>query len=310
MNYLVTGAAGFIGAAIVRRLIKEGDICTTIDNLSTGYKEHIPEGCRFIYGNVSDENIYEKLRDEGSKFDAIIHIAGQSSGEVSFDNPVYDLQTNVQSTLLLLKFAQNIGCKRFVYASSMSVYGDCDLLPCSEESITVPKSFYAVGKLASENYMRIFSGFGITCTALRLFNVYGIGQNLNNLRQGMASIFLAQAISDKSIQVRGSKERFRDFVYIDDVVDAVMLSVKRVGGQFEVFNVCTNVPTTVEAVVEMIQNTLPYQISVTYSGNTPGDQFGIYGDNSKIREVLKWNPRIDFQNGMEKMIKWAETKMR
>ena len=201
MNYLVTGSAGFIGSA-VKQIMSEGT-CVTIDNLSTGLRDNIPIGCRFIHGNIYDETVLKQLDDE--HFDAIIHMAGQSSGEVSFDDPVYDLQTNTQSTIMLLKYALRTGCKKFIYASSMSVYGDHNPPLVDEITATVPKSFYAVGKLASENYMRIYSSYGIACTALRFFNVYGIGQNMANLRQGMASIFLAQAIKNRHILVRGEK---------------------------------------------------------------------------------------------------------
>lgn len=307
MNYLVTGAAGFIGAAIAQRLIDEGNSCTTIDNLFTGKEEHVPNNCDFIKGDVSDPKVIEKLNHQ--KFDAIIHIAGQSSGEVSFDDPVYDLHTNAQSTLLLLDYAKETGCNKFVYASSMSTYGDHNPPVCSEKTETIPKSFYAVGKLASENYMRIYSQFGITTTALRFFNVYGIGQNMNNLRQGMASIFLAMAIKNHSIIVKGSKDRFRDFVYIDDVVDAVISSLNRTEG-YDVFNVCTGIPTTVEKLISIITNKLPYDISVEYSGSTPGDQFGIYGDGSKIRSELGWYPKISIDKGMELMIDWAVNTMK
>lgn len=302
MNYLVTGAAGFIGAAIAAKLIKKGNTCTTIDNLFTGNKEYIPDGCKFILGDVSDPDILNSLKDE--HFDAIFHIAGQSSGEVSFDDPVYDLQTNTQSTILLLKFAREIGCKKFIYASSMSTYGDHTSPLCSEDMPTIPKSFYAVGKLASENYMRIYSDFGITCTALRFFNVYGVGQNLGNLRQGMASIYLAMAIKNRHINVKGSKDRFRDFVYIDDVVDAALRCLNREGG-YDYYNVCTGVPTTVEMVVKTIINNLPYDVSVEYTNGTPGDQFGIYGDYNKIKKAMGWTPGIDFDSGMGMMIEWA-----
>lgn len=306
MNYLVTGAAGFIGAAIAGRLIKEGNVCTTIDNLFTGSREHVPDGCEFIEGDVSDPKIIASLA--GRRFDAILHIAGQSSGEVSFDDPVYDLHTNTQSTILLLKLAREIGCRKFIYASSMSAYGDHDPPLCDESTATVPKSFYAVGKLASENYMRIYSGYGIACTALRFFNVYGIGQNMSNLRQGMASIFLAMAIKDHHITVKGSKDRFRDFVYVDDVVDAVIRCLDREDG-YACYNVCTGIATRVETVVETILRNLPYEVTVEYAGGTPGDQFGIYGDYTKIGSELGWEPQTDFSSGMERMVRWARTEM-
>ena len=302
-TFLVTGAAGFIGTAVVQKLIDREFEVVTIDNLSTGFKEHIPSNVEFIEGSTFDPEIIQKLN--GRKFDAIIHIAGQSSGEVSFENPVYDLQTNCQSTLMLLDYARKTGCNKFVYASTMSVYGDRENPECTEDSFLEPKSFYAVGKIASENYMRIFSDqFGMTCTALRLFNTYGEGQNLYNLKQGMVSIYLAMAIKEHEILVKGSKDRFRDFVYIDDVAEAFVRAIDRDGG-YECMNVCTNKSTTVEQVVSEITKHLPYEVSVEYSGGTPGDQFGIYGNNKKISTVLNWMPKISFELGIEKMVSWA-----
>lgn len=303
-NFLVTGAAGFIGAAVAKKLILMGNCVTTIDNLSTGYIEHIPKGVKFIEGNTFDETVIAKLNNQ--RFDAIIHIAGQSSGEVSFENPVYDLQTNCQSTLMLLDYARKTGCNRFIYASTMSVYGDHFPYECTEDTDLIPNSFYAVGKLASEHYMRIYSKqYGLTCTALRLFNTYGEGQNLDNLKQGMVSIYLAMALNDKKIEVKGSKDRFRDFVYIDDVVDAFLKAIDR-KGSYEVFNVCTGKPTTVEEVINSILQQLDTEIDVSYIQGTPGDQFGIYGNHKKISKVLDWKAQTDFNVGIKAMVKWAK----
>lgn len=305
-TYLVTGAAGFIGAAIATRLIKEGNKVVTIDNLSTGKKEAIPEGCVFIKGDDYDQLVIAKLSQY--KFDAIIHIAGQSSGEISFEKPVYDLQTNAQSTLMLLNYAKDTGCKNFIFASSMSTYGDHNDEPLvNEDTPTVPKSFYAVGKLASENYMRIYASmYGIKCTALRFFNVFGVGQNLDNLKQGMASIYLAMAIRDKHIVVKGAPDRFRDFVYVDDVVEAVYLSLNRdEGGMYEVFNVSNMRPVHVYEIVEYIESHIPFEITHEYVSGTPGDQKGIYGEFFKINRTLGWKGIVPFEEGMQKMIDWA-----
>ena len=302
-SYLVTGSAGFIGSAVARRLIASGNEVITIDNLSTGYKEIIPKGVTFIQGNCQDVGVIERLNI--SRLEAIVHIAGQSSGEISFDDPVYDLQTNAQSTLLLLKLAQKIGCKKFVYASSMSVYGEQSDRPTAEDAITLPKSFYAVGKIASENYLRIFSQFGITTTSLRLFNVYGPGQNMENLRQGMVSIFLAQAINRKHIHVKGSKYRYRDLVYIEDAAEAFICSLDRKDNAYNVFNVATGIKTTVEKLISEICQHLPFKVTVGYSGSTPGDQFGIYGDFRKITRVLGWNPKYSLDAGLRAMVEWA-----
>lgn len=304
-TYLVTGAAGFIGSAVAESLLKNGNEVVTVDNLSTGKEEMIPDGCIFIKGNDFDTDIIEKLY--AYKFDSIIHIAGQSSGEVSFEKPIYDLQTNAQSTLMLLDYARKTGCKEFIFASSMSTYGDHPEPLVSEETPTVPKSFYAVGKLASENYMRIYSNtYGLKCTALRFFNVYGIGQNLDNLKQGMASIYLALALKDHHIMVKGSKDRFRDFVYIDDVVDAVLKTIDRIAGNhFEIYNVSNCRKIYVHEIINLIETCLPFIVSHEYMEGTLGDQLGVYGLNDKIRKDLNWIPKISFEQGMEKMIHWA-----
>lgn len=303
-NYLVTGAAGFIGAAVAEKLILAGNEVTTIDNLSTGYIEHIPNGVTFIEGNTFDKTAIDKLKYQ--KFDAIIHIAGQSSGEISFENPVYDLQTNCQSTLMLLEYAKESGCDKFIYASTMSVYGDHVPYECTEDTELIPNSFYAVGKLASEHYMRIYSNqYGLACTALRLFNTYGEGQNLNNLKQGMVSIYLAMALKEGKIVVKGSKDRFRDFIFIDDVVDAFLKALDRKCG-YDVFNVCTGKPTTVEDVINSLLLQLDTKVDVQYIEGTPGDQFGIYGNFEKISEALDWKARTSFDEGIKSMVKWAK----
>lgn len=306
-TYLVTGAAGFIGSFVASALLDGGkNQVVTIDNLSTGKREVVPKGCIFIEGNDFDENIINQL--DKYKFDSIIHIAGQSSGEISFEKPVYDLQTNAQSTLMLLNYAKKTGCKEFIFASSMSVYGDKEDPLVSESTYPTPKSFYAVGKLASENYMRIYSQmYGIKCTALRFFNVFGAGQNMDNLKQGMASIYLALAIRDHHITVKGSGERFRDFVYIDDVVDAVLKSMNRTKGEmFEVYNVSNNRKVYVRDIITYIEEHLPYNVTHEYVQGTPGDQNGVYGINNKIKNDLGWSPRVSFEVGMQRMIDWAK----
>ena len=302
-RFIVTGAAGFIGSAVARKLLSQNNEVLTIDNLSTGFEESIPEGAEFIKGDCQDEKIIKSLKAD--KFDAIFHIAGQSSGEVSFDDPVYDLQTNTQSTLLLLDLAKKTGCNKFIYASSMSVYGEQPDKPVPEESVQNPQSFYAIGKLASEQYLRVYQKFGIDTVSLRLFNVYGPGQNMKNLRQGMVSIFISQAIKSKEIIVKGSLDRFRDFVYIDDVVDAFILSLEKNNNAAAVYNVGCGVKTTVGELIEKIKNLLPFEISCKCQGKTMGDLFGIYGESDKIKKEMGWKIENGLDDGLKKMIDWA-----
>lgn len=302
-SYLVTGGAGFIGAALASRLLAAGHEVVIIDNLSTGFLSNVPAGATFFEGDCHDAMLYNALPHHS--YAAIFHIAGQSSGEISFDDPVYDLQTNAQSTLLLLQFAKRVGCRRLVYASTMSVYGEQPDVPVAEDFPTTPKSFYGVGKLASEHYLSIYRQYGIESAALRLFNVYGPGQNMNNLRQGMVSIYLAQALKNRRIHVKGAADRFRDFVYIDDVVDAFLLFETHQLGEHHVFNVGTGVRSTVRDLIERIRVLLPFDVDVHYEGNTPGDMFGIRADSQRALQQAGWVAQVDLASGLQRMVNWA-----
>ena len=299
-NILVTGAAGFIGSAVASKLIELNYNVYTIDNLSTGFIEKIPNNVKFIKGNTYDKNILQNFSKVN--FYAILHIAGRSSGEISFENPVYDLKSNTESTLNLLQFCKNNGCNKFIFASTMSVYGDSKKDYVEENDNLNPKSFYSIGKIASEQYMKIYSQFGINSIALRLFNVYGPGQNMTNMKQGMASIFLSQALNDNSIIVKGSLERYRDFVYIDDVVSSFVLALDSNIKGFDFFNVCSKSMTKVSDILKIISQEFPNKIEISQEKGTPGDIFGIVGCNKKILKNLNWKPTYSFNEGMIRMI--------
>jgi UDP-glucose 4-epimerase len=303
-KYLVTGAAGFIGAAIAKKLVNENFEVWTIDNLSTGVDTNLPGQIKFIEGNCQDDKCIEQLRN--TKFDAILHFAGQSSGEISFDDPIYDLRTNCESTLKLIQYGLLNGCNRFIYSSSMSVYGEVQDTPVSETSTCKPLSFYGIGKLASENYLRIYQSKGLQPTSLRLFNVYGPGQNLLNLRQGMVSIYLAQLLKNNKINVKGSPARYRDFIYIDDVVEItlkLLLEGKSIG---KIYNVGTGIKTTVQEILDNLIKLHDKKVSVNFLGPTPGDQLGITADISLLSSDLRVNDLIKPDEGIKKMMDWAK----
>ena len=299
-SYLVTGVAGFIGAAVAAALMKAGHEVVGLDNLSTGFRENVPQGVLFFEGNCQDSRMYSEVLPS-KKYDAIFHIAGQSSGEVSFDDPVYDLRTNTESTLLLLRFAQSVNCRRFIYASSMSVYGPKPDEPVSEDSPTFPASFYGVGKLASEHYLRLYEEFGIRSTSLRLFNVYGPGQNMANLRQGMVSIFMSMMLKDKHIHVKGSPNRYRDFVYIDDVVAAFLACLDNPGSSGKAINIGGSGKVLVGDLVEKLI-ALPFEpVTVEYSGCTPGDIHGIHADCTLAARLLGYEAEVYLEEGLDRM---------
>lgn len=302
-NVLLTGVAGFVGSRLAISLLKKGYAVTGIDNLKTGYIANIPRDVVFINGDCAELATYENAQLNEVDFDFIVHVAGQSSGEVSFDDPCLDLSDNCLSTLRLLEFARRNSCKKFIYASTMSVYGNVGSDLIDESHSTQPLSMYAVGKLASENYLRLFERYGIDSVSLRLFNIYGPGQNMSNLRQGMASIYIAQAIELGKIEVKGRPDRFRDFVFIDDVVRVIGKCMEQNFAGSEVYNVCTGVKTKVADLVDLIKRTLGDEsLPVSYVEGTPGDQFGIVGDNSKIVSYLGDIEFTDLDMGISKFI--------
>lgn len=286
-SYLVTGGAGFVGSALAKQLLLDNHQVCIIDNLSTGYIDNVPAEAVFIQGDCSQVDTISKLSNQ--YFDAIFHIAGQSSGEISFEDPVYDINCNTISTLLLLQYASKTNCRHIIYASTMSVYGDHQKQIVSETDETKPKSFYAIGKLASENYLRVFQEtYGIKFTALRYFNIYGPGQNMENMKQGMVSIFLKQVLSNEyaEIAVKGSLERFRDFIYINDLVTITIASLTNAKMHNQIINVGTGIKTTITQVLEVLMESTKIRKEIKEIEGTLGDQFGIYSDMSKLNKCI------------------------
>lgn len=291
---LITGIAGFIGSNIAKRFISEGFKVIGIDDLSTGKIQNIPDQTNFIEGDILDPKVFNKINEKCSY---ILHLAGQSSGEISFEDPVKDLHLNTISTLNVINFGIKNQSKKILYASSMSVYGEVNDKPVKETQRPLPISCYGISKLASENYLEIFSK-NIPFVSMRMFNVYGPGQNLNNLKQGMVSIFIAQALKNKNICVKGDLNRFRDFIYIDDVVEAwykATISEK-------VYNLRINIGTGEKISVKSLLDTIiSYIPNSNYfqSGETPGDQHGIYADTHLQKSLLNIEKYISLEKGIE-----------
>ena len=292
---LVTGVGGFIGSAVARRLVAEGFRVVGVDDFSVGKRSNVPDQVDLIEADVAAPQLVSKLP---AAVHAVLHLAGQSSGEISFDDPVSDLQKNTISTLQLINYANSAGATRFVFASSMSVYGAVDDTPTREDAVLQPLSCYGVGKAAAEGYLRVFSQ-RTPFVSLRMFNVYGPGQDLQNLRQGMVSIYLAQALATKRIVVKGSAERYRDFVYIDDVVEAWVRALQRPELLNTAINVGSGIRTEVGQLLSMIQQLVP-GTTVEFTDGTPGDQFGIYADTQHMHMYLGLSHVVSLQDGLRK----------
>ncbi len=301
-HIVVTGVAGFIGSKVAARMASEGFTVVGVDDLSSGKTANIPASIDFVEGDLADVATITKLPKQ---CDAVLHLAGQSSGEMSFDDPVSDLNKNTVSTLNLVRYALSVGPTKLVYASSMSVYGDVPDAPINEDEHVAPLSCYGVGKLAAENYLAVFAK-QLPSVSMRMFTVYGPSQDMKNLRQGMVSIYLAQALKSKHIVVKGSLERFRDFIFIDDVVEAWYRAATMADVSGTTINIGTGVRTTVAEVLDVVKQHVP-GTTVSVSDPTPGDQNGIYADTQRMRRLLKMNELVGLAEGVRRFSDFAKT---
>jgi len=303
MKVLVTGVGGFIGAHVARRFLGAGYAVVGADDFSSGYRQNVPPGVDLVEGDLAEPATIAALPRD---CEIILHLAGQSSGEISFDDPVSDLRKNTVSTLNLIRYGIACGAGRIVYASSMSCYGSVPDAPVAETTTCLPLSCYGVGKLAAEGYLRVHAK-QLPFVALRMFNVYGPGQDLSNLRQGMVSIYLAQALDKSRVQVKGSLDRFRDFIYIDDVVEAWWQSAIRPEPVGRAINVGTGRRTTVRGLLEAMQPHVP-GMDWYVEGSTPGDQSGIYADAQLIGGQLGLSRFVPLSEGLARFVAWARTQ--
>ncbi len=299
----VTGVAGFIGSAVARSLIDKGWTVHGVDDFSTGKVENIPLGVNFRQIPAESPACAEFLK--AVMANVVFHIGGQSSGEIGENEPLRDINSNVVSTLNLLAAARSTGVARFLYASSMGVYGNCLKAESLDEGLAgSPISIYGAGKWAAEQYLRLFANPSMKCVALRMFNVYGPGQNMTNSKQGMVSIFLQQAVDDRRVVVRGSLERIRDFIFIDDVVSAwINASEVSISDSFTAVNVGSGKGLSVRSLLDSISSAVG-QIEIELAPSTPADQSKTVACIRRAETKLKWKPLVELNTGIRSFVTW------
>lgn len=307
-NFLVTGGAGFIGSHIAKRLVSLGYKVTVIDNLSNGSEENIPSEAEFIKVDLSEEKSLSSLKNISC--DGIFHLAAQSSGALSFENPLLDLKSHVMATYFLLDWCKNNGVRRFLFSSSTTTYGDPLYLPIDERHPQQPKTYYAAGKMACEAYIRFFQTIGIETTILRLPNVYGPCQNLANKDQGMVSIYLSYILENSPIVVKGSLDRFRDFIYVDDVVDAFLTALDNRTSFGKIYNVATGKKTTVREIINGLVKVCGYMdYPIEIKEGTPGDQFGVVSNVDLIKRELGWSAKTEIDDGLLETVRYEKRRL-
>ena len=304
-NILVTGGAGLIGSYLSKRLMQEGHKLTIVDNLSNGKKINLPKECKFYEIDLISKDSLNKISD--NNFDAVFHCAAQAGNAISWKNPKLDMESNQLATLNILNFCVKKSINRILFTSSMSAYGEPSEFPTKETEVMMPDSFYAVHKLASEHYLRIYAKeYGLKYTTFRLYTTYGYGQNLDNIDQGLLSIYLAYIVKKKPILVKGSKNRTRDIVHVSDVVEAMVLALDNKNAFNKTYNLGSGKEITVEKIIELLTEGMGYKKDVyptNYTEKTQGDPFNTLANIENAKKDLGWKPKISPIEGINLTVK-------
>ncbi|MES0488512.1 MAG: NAD-dependent epimerase/dehydratase family protein [Leptospirales bacterium] len=319
-NWLITGGCGFIGTALITRILKENPEAgiRVLDNLSVGsrndlsavgeFKEIIvadtngsPQGIELLVGDIRD--IFE-CKTAATGVDVIVHLAANTGVGPSVENPVFDMECNVNGTLNMLEAAREKSIAQFVFASSGAPVGEVEP-PIHEEIAPHPVSPYGASKLAGEGYCSAyFQTFEVRTVALRFGNVYGPG---SKHKSSVVAKFIRQALEGETCEVYGDGKQTRDFIYIDDLLEAVILAAEFEDGG-EVFQIATSRESTVNEVVEMIKQELKeignIDMKLVYGERRLGDVLRNFSDTTKAKNVLGWDPEHTLKDGIQKTVRY------
>jgi len=285
MNYIVTGGAGFIGSNLVDRLIKDGHSVIIIDNLSTGNITHVNPKAKFYNIDLSVTQDLSMFKD----IDVVFHLAAYAEVDPSIKNPIPYHNINVNGTLNVLMACKKYEVKRMVYSASSSCYGDSTEVPTSENALIKPMSPYALQKLIGEQYCKLFSNlYNLETVCLRYFNVYGNRQRNDTSYSLVTGIFFKQRSSGKPLTITGNGEQKRDFVCVDDVVEAnILASTSDKVGNGESINIGYGKAISINEVAKIISDNIIY-VDKRYEPDIT------LSDISKAKELLNWKPKSNF----------------
>ena len=303
MRITVTGGAGFIGSHLVDRLIEDGHTVQVIDNLYTGNKEFVHSKAQFVELDIRDPKLYSVL--EEFRPDYIFHEAAQTEVSTSMSNPMLDCDINLMGLINLLNAAVKLDVKKFLMPSSAAVYGNLDTLPLNEEMLGNPSSFYGLTKLTTEHYLRIYhEAFGLPYICYRYSNVFGPRQG-NGGEGGVISIFAKAIVQGSPIIIYGDGKQTRDFIYVDDVVEANILGMQhQVTG---IYNVSTGISSSVNLLVDEFRNISGKDIEVVYDKPRLGDIRDSVLATDKSEKELLFTAKYNLHDGLIKTYEYFKT---
>ncbi len=295
-TYLLSGGCGFIGSHIADHLIDEGHSVVILDNLSTGSKQNLNPNGIFYEGCVTDVDLISKIFSK-HKFDGVIHQASHINTSVPEEDPRRDLGVNVQGTLNLIEAALNHNSGKFIYASSVAVYGSPSNIPVNETSPITPIYSYGIAKQCAEEYIKYYGVTrGLDYHIARYGNIYGPRQPIYG-EVGVIAIFTQRMLHNEPFTVFGDGEHIRDFLFIEDAVKVTMRLLNFSGS--ETYNVASGTPTTVNEVVKAFETVAEQSPEIISQPERPNELGQFYADISKLRAALDWAPETDLFNGVK-----------
>lgn len=296
MNFLITGAAGFLGSSLCNYLAMEGHQVRALDDLSTGDPKSLSPDVHFTRGDVNDR---PKLWTLLQEVDCVYHLAARVSVPESINYPREYNASNVGGTVALMEAMRDVGVRRVVFISSGAVYGDQGEQPLKESASPNPRSPYAVSKLAAEYYVRSIGGlWGIETVSLRVFNAYGPGQHLPASNPPVVVNMLRQALRGGSLVVHGDGHQTRDYVYVDDVVSAMIAAATAPNLNNQVINVGFGVETSVRELVSLVLNLVGSKAEVIFNSRMDPGVSRMSADLTLAREKLGYQPRVALPDGL------------
>ncbi|MFP4368766.1 MAG: NAD-dependent epimerase/dehydratase family protein [Candidatus Kapaibacterium sp.] len=305
MKILVTGGAGFIGSHIADAYIRAGHEVVIIDNLSGGFEENIHEDAVFIKMDINNDKLFDIFSRE--KFDIVSHHAAQMNVRVSVENPKFDAKTNILGGLNIFEACRKFSVKKIIFASSGgTVYGEQVNFPASENDPTEPDSPYGISKLANEKYLAYYrKAFGLESCVFRYGNVYGPRQNPHG-EAGVVAIFTEKMIRGGRPVINGDGSITRDYVYIDDVIEANLLALnKNISG---IFNIGTGKESSTNDVFKLLKEITASDCEEIHGPAKKGEQLRSLLAFDKFSNEASWQPKVSFYEGLKKTVEYFRNR--
>jgi UDP-glucose 4-epimerase len=306
VRILVTGGAGFIGSTVADRFIALGHEVAVLDDLSTGFREFVPQAARFVKADVTDAQAVDRFFAEWRP-EIVTHHAAQMDVRKSVDDPVHDARTNLLGGINVLLACTRHGTRKVLYASTGgALYGEGRKLPATEDHPVNPESPYGASKHSFEHYLYLWKLLhGLDYTILRYPNVYGPRQNPHG-EAGVNAIFIGLMLEGKRPRIFGTGEQLRDYVFVDDIVEANVLALSK--GSGEMVNIGSGVGTSVKQIFTELKSILGFAGEPIYEAPRAGEIQRIYLDATRAREILGGRPRVGVREGLEKTVAWARAE--